>query len=76
MELSRKIMSIRPSATLAVTAKAKDLKAAGKDVIAFAAGEPDFDTPENIRQAGIDAINSGFTRYTADVYKRQVLDIA
>ena len=65
MELSRKIMSIRPSATLAVTAKAKDLKAAGKDVIAFAAGEPDFDTPENIRQAGIDAINSGFTRYTA-----------
>ena len=65
MELSRKIMSIRPSATLAVTAKAKDLKAAGKDVIAFAAGEPDFDTPENIRQAGIDAINNGFTRYTA-----------
>ena len=65
MELSRKIMSIRPSATLAVTAKAKDLKAAGKDVIAFAAGEPDFDTPENIRQAGIDAIKSGFTIYTA-----------
>ncbi|MCJ7856885.1 pyridoxal phosphate-dependent aminotransferase [Lachnospiraceae bacterium NSJ-143] len=65
MELSRRIMSIKPSATLAVTAKAKELKAAGKDVVAFAAGEPDFDTPENIRQAGIEAINAGFTRYTA-----------
>ena len=65
MELSRKVLNIKPSATLAVTTKAKELKAAGKDIIAFAAGEPDFDTPENIREAGIEAINTGFTRYTA-----------
>jgi len=65
MELSRKIMSIKPSATLVVTAKAKELKDAGKDVVAFAAGEPDFDTPENIKQAAIKAINDGFTKYTA-----------
>jgi aspartate aminotransferase len=64
MELSRKILSIKPSATLAVTAKAKALKADGKDVVAFAAGEPDFDTPENIKQAAIKAINDGFTKYT------------
>lgn len=60
-----KVLNIKPSATLAVTTKAKELKAAGKDIIAFAAGEPDFDTPENIREAGIEAINTGFTRYTA-----------
>lgn len=65
MELSRKVLNIKPSATLAVTTKAKELKAAGKDIIAFAAGEPDFDTPENIREAGMEAINTGFTRYTA-----------
>ena len=65
MELSRKVLNIKPSATLDVTTKAKELKAAGKDIIAFAAGEPDFDTPENIREAGIEAINTGFTRYTA-----------
>lgn len=65
MELSRKVLNIKPSATLAVTTKAKELKAAGKDIVAFAAGEPDFDTPENIREAGIEAINTGFTRYTA-----------
>ena len=65
MELSRKVLNIKPSATLAVTTKAKELKAAGKDIIAFAAGEPDFDTPETIREAGIEAINTGFTRYTA-----------
>lgn len=65
MELSRKIMSIKPSATLEVAAKAKALKADGKDVVAFATGEPDFDTPENIKQAAIKAINDGFTKYTA-----------
>ena len=65
MELSRKVLNIKPSATLAVTTKAKELKAAGKDIIAFAAGEPDFNTPDNIKEAAIAAINDNFTRYTA-----------
>ena len=64
MELSRRVLNIKPSATLAVTTKAKELKAAGKDLVAFAAGEPDFDTPDNIKEAAIDAINEGFTKYT------------
>ena len=50
--------------TLAITAKAKELKSQGIDVISFGAGEPDFDTPIHIQQAGIEAINKGFTRYT------------
>ncbi len=65
MELSRKVLNIKPSATLAVTTKAKELKAAGKDIIAFAAGEPDFNTPDNIKEAAVEAINDNFTRYTA-----------
>ena len=65
MELSRKVLNIKPSATLAVTTKAKELKAAGKDIIAFAAGEPDFNTPDNIKEAAIGAINDNFTKYTA-----------
>jgi aspartate aminotransferase len=56
---------IKPSVTIAVTNKARELKAAGKDVIGLGAGEPDFDTPDNIKQAGIDAINRGETKYTA-----------
>jgi aspartate aminotransferase len=56
---------VKPSATLAITARAKELKAAGKDVIGLGAGEPDFDTPDHIKQAAIDAINAGFTKYTA-----------
>lgn len=63
--LSNRVNNIKPSPTLAVTNKAKELKAAGRDIIGLGAGEPDFDTPEFIRQAGIDAINNGFTRYTA-----------
>ena len=51
--LAKKLASIKPSATLAVTAKVADLKAAGADVISLGAGEPDFDTPENIKQAAI-----------------------
>ena len=64
MELSRKVMSIQPSPTLAVSAKAAELKAKGVDVISFGGGEPDFDTPENIRKAGCRAIEEGRTRYT------------
>ncbi len=63
--LSQALSRVKPSATIAVTNKARELKAAGRDVIGLGAGEPDFDTPENIRQAGINAINEGKTRYTA-----------
>ncbi|MFH1850406.1 MAG: pyridoxal phosphate-dependent aminotransferase [archaeon] len=62
--LSTKLSQIEPSATLAITAKAKQMKKEGKDVVAFGAGEPDFDTPDNIKQAAIKAINDGFTKYT------------
>ncbi|WP_186424402.1 pyridoxal phosphate-dependent aminotransferase [Pannonibacter sp. I15F10I1] len=56
---------VKPSATIAVTNKARELKAAGRDVIGLGAGEPDFDTPENIKAAAIKAINEGKTKYTA-----------
>jgi aspartate aminotransferase len=62
--LSERIRKVNPSPTLAITAKAKKLKAEGKDVVTFAAGEPDFDTPDPIKLAAIEAINSGFTKYT------------
>lgn len=64
MKLSARIQRVAPSPTLAVTAKAKALKAAGEDIISFGAGEPDFDTPEEISLAAIEAINAGKTRYT------------
>ncbi|HEV2443303.1 MAG TPA: pyridoxal phosphate-dependent aminotransferase [Steroidobacteraceae bacterium] len=64
MPVSRRVQRVKPSPTLAVTARAARLKAEGKDVIGLGAGEPDFDTPSHIAQAGIDAIRSGFTRYT------------
>ena len=63
-QLSRRVNRVKPSPTLAVTARAAKLKAEGKDIIGLGAGEPDFDTPKHIAQAGIDAINKGFTRYT------------
>ncbi len=63
--LSARAKQISPSVTLAIDAQAKQMAADGIDVISFGVGEPDFDTPAHIRQAGIDAINSGFTRYTA-----------
>lgn len=66
MILSKRVSQLSPSLTLAITAKAKQMKAEGIDVINFAAGEPDFDTPESIKKGGIDAINSGFTKYTPD----------
>lgn len=65
LRLSDRVLSIKPSPTLAVTNRAAELKAAGKDIIGLGAGEPDFDTPEHIKAAAIKAIESGFTKYTA-----------
>ena len=65
MKLSDRVQRIKPSPTLAVTARAAQLRAEGKDIIGFGAGEPDFDTPESVKQAAIAAINAGFTKYTA-----------
>ena len=65
IRLSSRVGRIKPSPTLAVDARAKALKAAGKDVIGLGAGEPDFDTPEHVKQAAIRAIQDGFTKYTA-----------
>ncbi len=64
MEYSKKALSISPSPTLAIDSKAKAMKAQGIDVIGFGAGEPDFDTPENIKAAAIKAIKDGKTKYT------------
>ncbi len=64
LPVSRRVQRVKPSPTLAVTARAARLKAEGKDVIGLGAGEPDFDTPRHIAQAGSDAIHAGFTRYT------------
>ncbi|HOD34581.1 MAG TPA: pyridoxal phosphate-dependent aminotransferase [Syntrophales bacterium] len=64
MKLATRVTKIKPSPTLAVTMRAKALQAQGKDIIGFGAGEPDFDTPENIKQAAIQAIQEGFTKYT------------
>jgi len=63
--ISDSLKRIKPSPTIAITQKARELKASGKDVIGLGAGEPDFDTPDNIKQAAIKAINDGDTKYTA-----------
>jgi len=65
LKLSDRVQSIKPSPTLAVTNRAAELRAAGKDIIGLGAGEPDFDTPEHIKTAAIKAIENGFTKYTA-----------
>ena len=65
MVLSKRVQKVKPSPTLAVTARAAKLKAEGKDIIGLGAGEPDFDTPVHIADAGVDAIRKGITRYTA-----------
>jgi len=65
IKLSQRVQSIKPSPTLAITARAAALKAEGKDIIGLGAGEPDFDTPEHIKNAAINAINQGKTKYTA-----------
>jgi len=64
VELSKRVQMIKPSPTLAVTARAAKLKSEGKDIIGLGAGEPDFDTPQHIKDAAINAINKGFTKYT------------
>lgn len=63
-QLSNRVQQIKPSPTLAITSKAAELRAAGEDVIGLGAGEPDFDTPEHIKQAAVDALNAGKTKYT------------
>jgi aspartate aminotransferase len=63
--LSQRVQRVKPSPTLAVTARAAELRAAGKDIIGLGAGEPDFDTPDHIKEAAIQAIRNGATRYTA-----------
>jgi len=65
IKLAQRVQNIKPSPTLAITARAGALKAEGKDIIGLGAGEPDFDTPEHIKQAAITAIENGFTKYTA-----------
>lgn len=63
MYISKRVQSIKPSPTLAIDAKAKTLKSQGIDIISFGTGEPDFDTPQNIKDCAIEAINKGFTKY-------------
>ena len=63
--LAERISHVKPSPTLAVAAKASQMQAKGLDIINLGTGEPDFDTPEHIKKAAIDAINAGFTKYTA-----------
>ena len=73
MLLSKRIQVLSPSLTLAITALARDLKAQGRDVLSFSAGEPDFDTPKVVKDAAIAAINSGFSKYTAVAGTPEVL---
>ena len=63
--LANRVQRVKPSPTLSITARVGELRAAGQDIIGLGAGEPDFDTPEHIKAAAIEAIHSGFTRYTA-----------
>ena len=63
-KISKRAATLSPSLTLAIDSKAKQMKADGQDVVGFGAGEPDFDTPAFIKQAAIDALNAGFTKYT------------
>ncbi len=65
IELAQRMKDISPSLTLAITAKAKELKAQGRDLVSFGAGEPDFDTPEHIKMAAVKAMQAGQTKYTA-----------
>jgi aspartate aminotransferase len=64
MKISKRAAGIQPSPTLAITAKANAMKAEGKDVVGFGAGEPDFDTPQHIKDAAVEALGKGFTKYT------------
>ena len=62
--LADALLRVKPSATIAVTQKARDLKSAGRDIVSLSTGEPDFDTPDNIKKAAIAAIERGETKYT------------
>src|SRR5665811_1580486 len=62
--LSNRVQAVKPSPTLAITARAAQMRAAGKDIIGLGAGEPDFDTPDHIKEAAIAAIRAGLTKYT------------
>src|SRR5262245_47551006 len=62
--ITQRAATLSPSLTLAIDARAKKMKAAGEDVVGFGAGEPDFDTPQHIKDAAIRALNEGFTKYT------------
>src|SRR3990167_6803813 len=64
MKLAKRIQKVTPSLTLAIEAKAKRLKQEGVDIISFSAGEPDFDTPLQVKQAAIESLNKGFTKNT------------
>ena len=64
MELSQRVQNLTPSQTLAITAKAAELRAAGVDVIGLGAGEPDFNTPDEIIEKAFDAVKKGATKYT------------
>ena len=64
MKLSQRIANTKTSATIAMSMKARELRSQGKDIISLSAGEPDFDTPEHIKEAAINSINSGNTKYT------------
>jgi aspartate aminotransferase len=78
IKLSVRVQAVKPSPTLAVSARAAEMRAAGKDVIGLGVGEPDFDTPDHIKAAAIQAIREGFTKYTAvdgtPALKRAVID--
>jgi len=64
VKISHRVSQVKPSATIAVAAKARELIAAGQDIISLSVGEPDFDTPEHVKQAAIEAIKAGKTKYT------------
>src|SRR5262245_45696670 len=65
LPVSRRVQRVKPSPTVALTGRVAQLKAEGKDIVSLGAGEPDFDTPAHIADAGVEAIRKGFTRYTA-----------
>jgi aspartate aminotransferase len=65
MKIAKRMQNLSPSVTMAITALGRELKAQGRDILSFSAGEPDFDTPQIIKEAAIDAINAGHTKYTA-----------
>jgi len=74
MLISDKISQISPSPTLSITAKAKKMQAEGINVVGFGAGEPDFDTPVNIKEAAKKAIDKGFTKYTPTAGTKELKD--